>query len=291
MTTEFYGEQFDKYERMYSKPYVGYFTHDGKLVNYNTPLGGSHGSLGNIVSWTFLLWIKQSELFEQLGLNIKTSAKLNINSGSITGVDIAVNEASNLSLLQRDLINFLQTARFDNDFINKLNEKIDKSRIPTYVTKDKKIPYYVGVNGSESPYEIEALFGKYNTKELLLFLKDICVQYLGYDSIEQVKPNGEILTFPLYYAYYPLDYYTYLDKPRVITSSDINTNERYYNYLLMDWKVQKVPKYVYNSSTHKFEMSPEQKVYIQPQKEEIYKEEIESIRKLVPLKERMKYFR
>ena len=48
MTIEFLGKQLDKYERWKNKPYIGYFTPEGKLVDYNTSLGGSHGQLGNI---------------------------------------------------------------------------------------------------------------------------------------------------------------------------------------------------------------------------------------------------
>ena len=78
MTIEFLGKQLDKYERWKNKPYIGYFTPEGKLVDYNTSLGGSHGQLGNIVSWTFLLWIKQSNAFKSLGIqDFKIYAKLN----------------------------------------------------------------------------------------------------------------------------------------------------------------------------------------------------------------------
>ena len=68
MAIEFYGKEIEAYERKTSLPYVGFFTSNGKLVDYNTELGGNHRSLGNIVSWTYLLWIKNSNAFEYLGI-------------------------------------------------------------------------------------------------------------------------------------------------------------------------------------------------------------------------------
>ena len=290
MTIEFLGKQFDKYERLKTKPYIGYFTPEGKLVDYNTFLGGSHGQLGNIVSWTFLLWIKQSNAFKSLGIqDFRINAKLNLGNGIIKNADIATgNISSNLAQLQKDLIQFLKKAEANQDFIDCIKKRIDSSKIPTYVKRNKKIPMYCGPGGAEGIYEIENVFGKYNTKELLLFLKDICVQYLGYDSIEQFMPSGEFLKIPLYYLYYPEDYYTYFDKPRVITTTSKNINERFYNYLLMEWRVQQLPKYIFNEVTQSYEINTNS---FQSEKDEIYEKEIQSIKKLVPLRERTKYFR
>ena len=199
MTIEFLGEQFDKYERCNNKPFIGYFTPEGKLVDYNTSLGGSHSEFGNIVSWTFLLWIKQSDAFRDLGFqDLKINAKLSLENGKIKNADIANDNyyiSSNLVLLQKDLIKFLKNAETDQEFIYSIKKRIDESKIPIYVKNNKQIPSYCGPGGAESIYEIESAFGRYNTKELLLFLKDICIQYLGYDSIEQFTPSGDLLKF------------------------------------------------------------------------------------------------
>ncbi len=63
MALEFYGKTFHEYEITHLKPYIGYFSPGGKLIDYNDDLGKSHDTLGNIVPWTFLLWIKQSNFF------------------------------------------------------------------------------------------------------------------------------------------------------------------------------------------------------------------------------------
>ena len=43
--------------------------------------------------------------------------------------------------------------------------------------------------------------------------------------------------------------FDFKENPRVITSSYPNINERYYNYLLMDWAVHKIPRYYFNETT------------------------------------------
>ena len=194
------------------------------------------------------------------------------------------NKESNLSLLQDDLLSFLRKVNSDPETLNKIRGSINYNKIPEYIRMYKKLPLYVG----ESPFEIESVFGKENTKNLLLLLKDICVQYLGYDSIEQVKPDGTFLKFPDYYYLYPKDYLTYFEKPRIITSHNSNVTQRFFNYLLMDWKIQESPKYFFNPETNRFELEQSQKFF---SRDEIYQEEIDSIRRLVPLKDRPKYFR
>ena len=291
MTVDFYGKAFDEYERFHSKPYIGYISPEGNLVDYNTDLGGSHSNLGNIVSWTFLLWIKQSEAFKNLNINdVNIRAKLDLNTGIVRNADIACekhNNLTNLSLLQKDLICFLKKAENVPNFIDSIEKRIDISKFPEYIKREKRIPIFE----AESIYEIESLFGHYNTKELLLFLKDICIQYMGYDAIEQVKPNGELIKIPEYYYLYPLDYCTYFDKPRTISTTNYNINERFYNYLLMDWKIQQLLRYVLNENTNKYETESNQPYTYQSETDRIYEQEIASIKRLVPLKERTKYFR
>ena len=289
MTLDFYGKEFDKYERQSSTPYVGYFSPDGKLVDYNTELGGSHSTLGNIVSWTFLLWVKESNAFKDLGLqDVEMSASLDMKTGVVKNASIPVNkynEETNLSLLQEDLLTFLKRVETNPELLKIIRSKIEYGKLPEYIKRDHKLPLDIG----ESVYEIESVLGRDNTRSLLLYLKDICVSYLGYDSIEQVKPDGKFLTFPPYYALFPDDFYPYYEKPRIITSPNKNINQRFYNYLLMDYKIESAPRYVFDLHTNQFELEPMQS-YLS-EKDDIYREEIDAIRRLVPLKERPKYFR
>lgn len=287
MHIDFYGETFDKYERLKSMPYLGFFSPKGKLVDYNTELGGSHGNLGNLVSWTFLLWIKQYNIIRDLNLkDIKTFSKLNPNNGIIVNADIACNEyndKSNLLLLQNDLLKYLKKVNDSEQFRELINKRIDLEKFPDYILKDRKLPLC-----GESIYEIENLFGRDNTRRLLMFLKDIIIQHLGYDAIERIKPNNEELVLPDYYYLYPEDYLTYFDKPRTITTVYNNINERFYNYLLMDWKIQKVPRYVYNEETKQFNIDS---VLYESDRDLSFEQELNTIKRNYPIKERVKFFK
>ena len=292
MAIEYFIDEIEGYERGTSKPYNGFFSPKGKLVDYNTVLGGTDDNLGNIVSWTFLLWVKQSKALRSYGIDINTRARLYEDTGEIEGVlfPIPKYRDKNLIALQNSLMEFLRIAEHDKNFMNSLKKIIDKSKIPEYVTKDKKIPMGFGYRGAESCYEIEAVFGCENTKNLLAFLKRICVQYLGYDSIEKYKPNGEEITLPSLYFYYPDDHQVFFNNPRTILSSYSNPNERFFNYFAMNWTVRQLPKYTLNKRTGEYEPVPDNISLLESKDEEMYKKELESMKRLVPLNERHKYF-
>jgi hypothetical protein len=57
----------------------------------------------------------------------------------------------------------------------------------------------------------------------------------------------------------------------------------------MNWKLQQLPRYIFNKETNRFER--EMPSIYKTESDEIYAQEIESIRRLVPLKDRPKYFR
>ena len=121
--------------------------------------------------------------------------------------------------------------------------------------------------------------------------KDICVQYLGYDALERFSPNGQVIK-PSKREFLFVEGPTSFQKiPRVITSSAPNPNERFYNYLLMNWDVHIIPRYMFNEEQGVYEKAFEYLNYHHNAKEEIYKEEIKSIKRLVPLEKRYKYFR
>ena len=258
MAIEYYGDIITKYEQIHKKPYIGYFSPEGTLVDYNSEKNESHTYLDNIVAWTFLLWVQDS--FDEFR---NKDIKIEFN------LDNPTNKNKNILILQRDLLNFLRMAENDQNFINTLRSKIDFERIPNYNDQN------------------DNLFGRYNTRELLFFLKDICVEYLGYDSIEQITPDAKMLEF----NHNHFDPRSEEDKPRFITTSNLNVNDRFYNYLLMNWKIQRVPRYTYDSEKNMFTKDINEVLSFQSEKDMAFEEEIRSIKKLVPLKEREKYFR
>ena len=75
-----------------------------------------------------------------------------------------------------------------------------------------------------------------------------------------------------------------------ITTSDLTPYETFYNYLLNDFTVHQIPRFVYDNSKNKYVIC-EHNSLIVSDRELRLKDEIQSIRKLVPLNERYKYFR
>lgn len=130
-------------------------------------------------------------------------------------------------------------------------------------------------------------------KEIILkdHFKDICVQYLGYDSLERFSPNGRRIKVPHREWLITKGPTNFQKTPRIITSSAPNPKERFYNYLLMDWDVHILPRYMFNEQTGMYEKEPEYLGFHYSDKEEILAKEIASIKKLVPLEDRPKYFR
>lgn len=58
MTIEFKEEQIIQREEWTRKPYIGYFSPNGKLIDYNILLGENHhDAWQNPVSWAFLSWV------------------------------------------------------------------------------------------------------------------------------------------------------------------------------------------------------------------------------------------
>ena len=93
---------------------------------------------------------------------------------------------------------------------------------------------------------------------------DYVVQLLNFDKIERI--------------------------PQTITTARIDINERFYNYLLMDFKIQRCPAVVYNDNLGDFcYFRPNEFVVVGKERE--LEEEIQLIKKYVPLYERPKYFR
>lgn len=78
--------------------------------------------------------------------------------------------------------------------------------------------------------------------------------------------------------------------PRTIQTSKFNSNEYFYNYLLMDWEIQIVPKRVMNKNTQRFadyKLNP----FMISDKEKRLKDEIISIKARYALEDREQFFK
>ena len=281
MTIDFYGKTVHDYEVENARPYIGYISPKGYLVDYNSERGGKHRTIGNIVSWTFLMWIKESKNFEDLRLgDVKINASFDRKTGIITNADLPSVEETDLELLklQRDVLEFLRVTEKDPEIIKKIRARIDVDLIPEDVKKYGRLG-----REDENMFEVGRVFGYANTTNLLTLLKDICIEYLRYDSIEKISPNGEYLVYPVVCD--PGDPFAYMDRPRTIDTSNKDIYVRFFNYLLMGYKNTKMPRYVLNSETGLYELEPEGMYSIQSGKDIEYQKELEAVLRLIPKNE------
>ena len=96
--------------------------------------------------------------------------------------------------------------------------------------------------------------------------KEVLVRYCDYDSVEGIIPN-------------------------TIYTSRLNLNERFYNIIMLgDYEVKQVDKMVYDKAEDKFVEYPHSEFFI-PDSEIRLGEEIQAIKKFVPLEQRSKYCR
>lgn len=109
------------------------------------------------------------------------------------------------------------------------------------------------------PNGTENLFGRDR------FLKDVLVQACNYDSVES----------QLY---------------RAITTSKFNIYETFYDYMLHDYRIFQIPKMVYDDNLEKY-VFWSQPDWMITERELRLKDEVESIRRMVPLNERGQYCR
>ncbi len=315
MTIEFKREQIEKREMNIHMPYVGYFSPSGDLIDYNVMFGENyHDTWRNPVSLSFLSFVsyiikgtdiehyKQDdpETYERLmypGLKEKVIHGLGIfyyyNERSLDDdIDFLNSYLEELKnkyyldeyrLFEIDLLDFFKKTYSNKKFFDALDKKI-------YVENENEMcKEFTKKYSYELSYDRKKeLYVDYLKTELMKYFKDIAVQYLGYDSLERFKPNGEIIKIPYHWEKWDFDYFK--KTKRIITTSYQNYYERFFNYMIMEWAVHKIPRYLWNEKENKFEKESYIRDFTYKDSEELYKKEIESIKRLVPIDERYKYF-
>ena len=268
------------------KPFIGYLSPQGDLIDFNYPFGETgHDGWQNIVTNAFLTYISfyikgdvlikgidncDNKEFDQLIKEINDEMywlKFDKKDNSIYE-------------FKYQILKFFNHAYSSNNFFDSINQVIN-----IHWLSDMD-----GIQYLNSPKN------KKLKKELLSFFKDIVVCYLGYDSIERFNSNGNLITIPHnpkeYGHPYEYSFDSYFNTtPRIITTSNINIYERFYNFLLMDWKIHRVCIFVWNDDKLKYEKESQIKNLHYNEKEEILKKEVKSIKRLVPISERYHYFR
>lgn len=304
------------YEKKKGKPYIGFIAPNGDYISFNILMGDRsfHDSPWNPVSYTFLDYISyivrntnvntHFNWWNKIGEkdtrdkyyefnhypNIKElvlrgfNPFFDYNRSSISDFITKLDERISLSygkhgyeMMVYDLLIFFRNAYANKTFFETIGKKF-------YVDSERDIIKKYNLDKRDVD-KIRDTYKSYLKMQLLSYQKDIIVQYLGYDAIERFDQNG--MRASTLAANKDSDK-LFLFNPRVITSSCLNVYERYYNYLLMDWTIQRLPRYCYNYETKTYEIID---LFYQSEHEEKLKQEIQAIRKLVPLCERYKYFR
>lgn len=102
----------------------------------------------------------------------------------------------------------------------------------------------------------------YKDKILAETLKNVLIQYLGYHSVERV--------------------------PRTITTASICTYKEFYKYIANDFTIFQIPKMIWDSKKRKY-VELKLNEFFLPDSELRLRDEIQAIKKLVPINERTKY--
>ena len=291
MSIEFKEEQIESYEKATKNVYAGYFSPDGALIHVCPHNGEDRGDgLPNQVADTF---IKYAGLLVPPDRRLYRGYDSVVAKRRVSYSDIhrqVKNEyleltdkvhdgtATEMDHFQRELIKFFENGYSRDKFFETINRTL---AIDDPVVIEKRIrAKYPDLSEQELLEKIERSI----KRQILSYLKDICVQYLGFDSLERYLPDGRQYNLSS-------DSYDFESSPRIITSSSRHINEKYYNYLIMGWDIHKVPRFIFNSEKGQYEKRSGILDSFSNGEEQVLHDEIESIKRLVPIHERHKFFK
>lgn len=184
--------------------------------------------------------------------------------------------------LKYDLIYFFERCYSKKDFFYSFGRTVKVHNFETYCEMYKTFLENCDDEEKQDYYK------EYSLITLMSYFKDILVQYLGYDSIERALPEDDL---NIYNNLFDVSN-GYTEAPyKVIFTSCTNPNERFYNWILMDWIIQRVPRMFWKKEEQRFVQENSLMDYYQTEKEIILEKEIHSIRRTVPKQRRKEYFR
>lgn len=270
-----------------SAPFIGYINKYGQALDYSMPLGyGGHE--GNRYSNVFLGYFDMptnDDPEDRIGLLAKRERLMHYKDNLEdlkSWIDYVSEETEKQDPVEKEYSKFLMEnpeSRFLYDlmvfFVNcysantlmdgfgqsfkAMNEKEYRAFREECLTDemiDKLYDKYWAYSGDE--------YGLYLVSLKLDWFKSVIVQYMHYHLVERCG--------------------------RGITTSDLKPYETFYNYLLNDFTIHQIPRMMYDKDK-KMYVSYEPKEYMLPDSELRLKEEIDAIKKFVPLEKRSKYYR
>ena len=76
---------------------------------------------------------------------------------------------------------------------------------------------------------------------------------------------------------------------KTITTLKVNVYEEFFNYLIMDFDIKRISKIIFDQASNEFKIiNPNE--FTNFGEERVYEKEVQLIKKMVPLKDREKYF-
>ena len=191
------------------------------------------------------------QLLKQLCANLKEE----INNYSKLAPDIVI-----IDRMELDIYKFLLNCYSANTFFDGVGNIVTCMCEKEFWYKEYKNKrlYDMDHNDFQTEYKI------YKDDILANAFKDVMIQYLGYHSIERI--------------------------PKTITTSSLEIYETFYNYLLNDFTIVQLPKMNYDLNKRKY-INQNSNCFFLSDHQLRLKEEIQAIKKYVPLDQRSKYYR
>lgn len=274
MTIEYLEDKILEKEKWNGAPLIGYINPYGKILDFSTLKGEymGHDSIINPATPIFLKYISyivrvdnnenlkqftkrgyesykyyvSDEFLKQLQGDLSLK-KENINF--FINIGKRLNQIYEFDMLEYDLLKLFSKLYSNDNFFNSLGREIYADNMDSVWEKYKNMFKFKEYQELDEKYKY--YFENYLVIQLMSYFKDVCVQYLGYDSIERAWPIGDL--YKVNNLYSASNGYVFSPNLRIITTSARNVNERFYNWLLMYWEIQKIPKKVWNEDEKKFE--------------------------------------
>lgn len=317
MSIEYYEKPIAECEKNYNGPFIGYISPRGHLIDFSILIGErGHDNWRNPITPIFLRFVSYVVMGDSLeeyrnsdnplsksiyednkyeGFDDFVSRGLTTFNCNETDYDTFIESLhrrtsnikkpkpyrSEYGYLDYDLMDFFEKCYSKKDFFSSLGMVIKVHNESTV------FKMYKNLLKNRDYHDKERFYHDYKIITLMSYFKDIMVQYLGYDSIERSLPISDLNIRNNLYDF--SNGYEFSQNSSILTSCN-NPNERFYNWLLMDWNVQVLPRMLWDDSDKRFIQSPIT-AYHQTDEEEMLGEEIALIKKKVPKQDRKEFFR
>ena len=328
MSVEYFEEEIKEHERSHHGPFIGYISPEGKLINYSMLLGPKgHDNWRNPATITFLYYLSfilpghdieefknsNNEYLRKMYEAYRYHGSMDIKEWVIRGyypeaplfmnfrnqdsyekfVRILYNEIDSkrkarkfsdvYRKLEYDLLEFFGKCYSKNDFFNSFGRIIKvPSEEETRSSFEKRLRSF-------EDYQKDEFIRDYYTYTLMNNFKDVLTVYLGYDSIERAREMDPMELVFYDHLHSQSNMFEPLPKPSIVTSCN-SPYERFFNWILMDYEIIKVPKMIWDESEGRFVQSDVPSFH-QFEREENTADEIRRIKSKVPQHERYKFFR